>query len=387
MSKRVISIRLHVDKCLCDGYWSGILFCRMPPKKRKAQEVSSSRRPVRRKQLPQKLVDAPPRDGMVEEDLEPEAIPLPQQEMVVEPGCAEIGAIAGVQALTDNLVPMTLPMQGNDDATMALAKEIAAVLRARKPLQNMPLHKLQQVATASEAKKSDAMAQQQPVVPEQVPVMSNDKDNIGASLSMLLGAGESQSQATPSVPLINLSSQAPLGASIPLRIKEKIWDNQYVDLGLLIGQNHSSDRMNLSVSMDKNAGQCLSLISNLRPKPIRNIEDWVSAFIVFTALYTERHPYQAPRLMKYIEIVRDIAKKGGLAFKIYDENFRFMKQAQPEMCWDIMHAELWVRASSVSPIKPPFRDGWGGEPIVLSVKDRHSHLLCIPKKGFLCIQA
>ena len=46
---------------------------------------------------------------------------------------------------------------------------------------------------------------------------------------MFLGAGESQSQATPSVPLINLSSQAPLGASIPLRIKEKIWDNQYVD--------------------------------------------------------------------------------------------------------------------------------------------------------------
>ena len=29
------------------------------------------------------------------------------------------------------------------------------------------------------------------------------------------------------------------------------------------------------------------------------------------------------------------------------------------MCWDIMHAELWVRASSVSPNKPPFRDGWG----------------------------
>ena len=54
---------------------------------------------------------------------------------------------------------------------MALAMEIAAVLRARKPLQNMPLHKLQQDATASEANKSDAMAQQQPGVPEQVPVI------------------------------------------------------------------------------------------------------------------------------------------------------------------------------------------------------------------------
>ena len=63
--------------------------------------------------------------------------------------------------------------------------------------------------------------------------------------------------STPSVPLVNFSSQAPLGASIPLRIEEKNWDNQYVDLGLLIGQNHSPDRMNLSVSMDKNAVQCL----------------------------------------------------------------------------------------------------------------------------------
>ena len=39
---------------------------------------------------------------------------------------------------------------------------------------------------------------------------------------------------------------------------------------------------------------------------------------------------------------------------------KILDSIKPDMCLDIMHADLWVRASIISPNKPPFRDGWGG---------------------------
>ena len=62
--------------------------------------------------------------------------------------------------------------------------------------------------------------------------------------------------------------------------------------------------------------------------------------------------------MKYIETVRDLSARGGLAYKIIDENFRYLKQAQPSMAWDITHTELWMRASMFTNYSrpPPFRN-------------------------------
>ncbi|CAH3177629.1 unnamed protein product, partial [Porites lobata] len=50
--------------------------------------------------------------------------------------------------------------------------------------------------------------------------------------------------------------------------------------------------------------------------------------------------------MKYCEVVRDLAAKGG-DWHWYDEQFRYVRQSAPEQYpWDRIHWELWLRASN-----------------------------------------
>ena len=170
-------------------------------------------------------------------------------------------------------------------------------------------------------------------------------DNLVGALEMLLGDNQGQCQSHPRQPLPNLSSSTPLGFSVPEKIEGKIWGNQFIDLGLLIANHQVADKFNISITNEQNSNPALSLVPNLRPKQIKNIEEWTSAFIVFVAIYSSHHPLEAPRLMKYMETVRDLSKRGGWAFKNYDENFRMMKQNDPSWPWDVMHSEYWMRAT------------------------------------------
>ena len=101
------------------------------------------------------------------------------------------------------------------------------------------------------------------------------------TLAMLLGSGESQCQLRSSIPLVNLSNISPLGVNISEKIQNKIWNNEYIDLGFLLGQNSTIDKLNLSVTLDS---QSLSLVPNMQPKTIKSIDDWTSAFIVYVAI-------------------------------------------------------------------------------------------------------
>ena len=76
---------------------------------------------------------------------------------------------------------------------------------------------------------------------------------------------------------------------------------------------HSSDR------------PVISLEPAQKPKRIANIDQWISAFQTFVAIYTVRSPTDAPALMKYSETVRDLAAKNA-HWRYNDENFRFLRQ-------------------------------------------------------------
>lgn len=56
----------------------------------------------------------------------------------------------------------------------------------------------------------------------------------------------------------------------------------------------------------------------------------MSAFRIFVTLYTRKYPADAPALMKYGDIIQDLASRSHNNWKFYDENFRFMRQSQPE---------------------------------------------------------
>ena len=64
------------------------------------------------------------------------------------------------------------------------------------------------------------------------------------------------------------------------------------------------------------------------------------------AIYTRKSPSDAPALMKYGDIVRDLAKRGH-NWSFYDENFRFLKQSGlGSLPWGDIHWELWFRSST-----------------------------------------
>ena len=70
----------------------------------------------------------------------------------------------------------------------------------------------------------------------------------------------------------------------------------------------------------------------------------MSAFNSFIAVYTEKQPSAAADLLKYVEVVQDIASKGG-NWRYYDEQFRYLRQSSPtDAPWGQVHWELWFNS-------------------------------------------
>ena len=83
----------------------------------------------------------------------------------------------------------------------------------------------------------------------------------------------------------------------------------------------------------------------LNAKRIQSIQQWVSAFNIFVSVYFEKFTAETRRLMKYCEVVRDLAKKAG-DWIWYDEQLCYLQQPAPEkQLWVQIHWELWIRAS------------------------------------------
>ena len=90
----------------------------------------------------------------------------------------------------------------------------------------------------------------------------------------------------------------------------------------------------------------LTLVQRQRKFWFKSIEQWMNAFLTFTAIYCEKFPSQAPQLMKYMSIIQKLAGDVGerAAFN-YDEQFRLWRADDPSsMPWDKTNAELHSEA-------------------------------------------
>ena len=103
------------------------------------------------------------------------------------------------------------------------------------------------------------------------------------------------------------------------RDKAKIWENKYVDFGSILTVSPDESKYRISVTDDHDhPSLCLEHV-----KPERRsltIDQWLTAFNVFVAVYTIKTPKAISSLMKYCEVVRDIAAKQG-NWSYYDEQF------------------------------------------------------------------
>ena len=164
------------------------------------------------------------------------------------------------------------------------------------------------------------------------------------------------------------SISVPLTSRVSSKIKAKIWANEFISFGTLLSDS-PQEVGKYSLSMAPSVGASSQPQLTLEPchtsKQITTISQWVSAFTIFVSVYSEKVANEAVPLMKYCEVVRDLASKGG-DWHWYDEQFRYLRQSSPDQYpWDQIHWELWLRASNPvrkSQTQPPtnkrFRSHW-----------------------------
>lgn len=159
-------------------------------------------------------------------------------------------------------------------------------------------------------------------------------------------------QAVPSA--IFSSPSLAIDSRVSEKIKGKIWNNEYFDISLLLSNPVLEDKFQLTFqNQEGNKAPSLCLEPVSKSKKNLSIESWINCFHVFVGVYCRKYPGESPALMKYGEVVQDLAARGN-NWRFYDENFRFMRQSQPELFpWGTTHWELWIRSQQLAPAKFP----------------------------------
>ncbi|XP_076083533.1 uncharacterized protein LOC143054404 [Mytilus galloprovincialis] len=142
---------------------------------------------------------------------------------------------------------------------------------------------------------------------------------------------------------IQVSDGIPLGATVSQKIKEKIWSDEFIDMNSLTS-SYVEDPFSLFVSNRK-----FSLYNNSRSnKPPLSIEQWTSAYLVFSDIYIEKCPEEARHLLKYGHNIREMYDLyGDEPWRIYDEKFRRLRETI-KLPWGKLIDELYTKSANSS---------------------------------------
>ena len=164
------------------------------------------------------------------------------------------------------------------------------------------------------------------------------------------GTAASITSASPHMPSSMqpfASIAIPLGSTVSSKLKSKIWANEYINFGALISISPSSDKYSLSfnpATISSNQPQLTLEPYQPTKKSTALVSGYQPLINAFAAVYSERFPNEAPKLMKYCEIIREISAKPG-DWSFYDEQFRYIRQSAPDHYpWDAIYWELWLKA-------------------------------------------
>ena len=153
-----------------------------------------------------------------------------------------------------------------------------------------------------------------------------------------------------------------LGLTIPLNLRQKIVNGEYVELGLLLDKTGKEESVKKLACID---GQVI-----VQPKQntrINDIQQWTDAMLVYTSIYSAAHPESNQGLLKYIHNVRLGARRfGGSGWMNYDTQFRLKKAQDPTASWSLVDHELWLLYMNTPSLQTPslgrkcydFNKGW-----------------------------
>ena len=215
------------------------------------------------------------------------------------------------------------------------------------------------ISSAVQLAVAEAVKAHWPAAPSQETQSSTDQsvaNIVNASLAEITQGTPSRRENVVTLAEPGLDSPAPkqifscvavsLSSRVSSKVKAKIWSNEYLDFGTLLLFSPNNQKYSLSLaSLDgETTRPHLTLEPSQPVKKIQTINQWLSAFNIFVAIYSKKLPTDTPKLIKYCEIVRDIAAK-PVDWLYYDEQFRFIRQSAPaQYPWVAIHWELWLKA-------------------------------------------
>ena len=219
------------------------------------------------------------------------------------------------------------------------------------------------VEPAGSAPANQAPAPVQPTGPQdhtEIPVVGNPVQQVVTSLQSNLSGEQGLFPSLPQDPFtyINL----PVDARVAMKLKTKIWQQDYIDFGSLLVNPTLDGKFQLTIqNSNEGLSPFLALEPLNKPPKISSIEMWLQAFHVFVGIYAGRYPNEATGLKKYGSTIQDLAARGH-NWRFYDENFRFLRQSQAtSLPWGTVHWELWLR--SQSNLKKPSTSFTGSKPV------------------------
>ena len=137
-----------------------------------------------------------------------------------------------------------------------------------------------------------------------------------------------------------VSGGLPLGWSLDQATKDKIMNDQYIDLSDLLEQGN---QQNYAVSIDPESGAAFIFTKN--KKAIRNIKEWDRAFATYMSVYLQKpdNLRHWAHLITYSNEIKSMADD-GLNFLDYDETFRKERAGMSTPWdWNVFRQDLFNR--------------------------------------------
>ena len=146
-----------------------------------------------------------------------------------------------------------------------------------------------------------------------------------------------------------LSACQDIGLHISMKLREKIWNGEFVDLGELLNKDPCKDEVGQKLVLIN--GEIVVKQKSESPK-IENIEAWTNAFIIYASIFLEKHPDQVQGIFKYMHTIRLAATRlSGQGWKNYDIQFRLRKAMTSSIPWGTVDGELWLMYMNNAPLQ------------------------------------
>lgn len=234
-------------------------------------------------------------------------------------------------------VPMDADLQINTQPTSAIDydKLALAILKHSAPANEIPATPA--LIACSNTPGPSSMSSPQDSLPTST--------GLGELLDKVF-TGEPARPTPLNHPTAIISDGFPLAASLSTKVKTKIWNNEYIDFRTIINSREEP----LSVSISSGV---INLHQNNKFKTPITMTQWTDAFLVFAAVFIEKFPAEAPHLLKYGHMVREIYHlHGDNAFRAYDEQFRKLRESV-NVPWQHPIQELRLKAATATRAYPP----------------------------------